>query len=358
MPWHRPLSGQARGPDLEAVSPRLPTTSVREVERRHRDLRRDPQHQLHQRLRLPLRASAPSPREARGRPPRPAVSRPPSTRSSAAREAARERGGRRSASRAESTPPSRRLLSLRRAGRSRPAAGPARPRFSRSRSAGGGDARGDARRLPAAARSRPRPRCPGLPPRSSTTRSARSFARQGHDAQWLDVHDAAHRAGLRSTTTIMFGTSTHRALGAPLARLARPAATSGGFTGSCPSPSCTWRRRSPCKRRRAPRSDLPRGAARPCRRPARAPPVDHEHPGVVGQARLAAHGRAPRGRQRPRRHPHERVDLARRRGRPRTGAAAGTDGGADPHPGRTPRQRTTLYGQPDSRSAARSAPRR
>ena len=47
-------------------------------------------------------------------------------------------------------------------------------------------------------------RCPGRP-RSSTTRCGRSSARtRSRQGQWLSVRPA-HRVGLRSTTTIMFG---------------------------------------------------------------------------------------------------------------------------------------------------------
>ena len=53
------------------------------------------------------------------------------------------------------------------------------------------------------------------------------------------------------------------------------------------------------------------------------------------------------GRERPRRDAHERVDLPRGRRRARPGDAAGADGGAIRAIGRTPRQRTTLYGTPD-----------
>ena len=64
--------------------------------------------------------------------------------------------------------------------------------------------------------------------------------------QWLRVHDAAHRAGLRSTTTIMFGHARHHAeLGAPPASTcASSRSAPAASPSSSRSPSSTWRRRS------------------------------------------------------------------------------------------------------------------
>ena len=56
-------------------------------------------------------------------------------------------------------------------------------------------------------------------------------------AQWLEVHEAAHRVGLRSNVTIMFGhVESAAALGAPPPARARAAADSGGFTEFVPLP--------------------------------------------------------------------------------------------------------------------------
>jgi FO synthase len=55
--------------------------------------------------------------------------------------------------------------------------------------------------------------------------------------QWFAVHDAAHAAGLRSTTTIMFGhADTPRSWARHLIRLRRQQKRSGGFTEFVPLP--------------------------------------------------------------------------------------------------------------------------
>jgi FO synthase len=55
--------------------------------------------------------------------------------------------------------------------------------------------------------------------------------------QWLEVHDAAHRAGLRSTTTIMFGhADSPRSWARHLLRLREQQRRSGGFTEFVPLP--------------------------------------------------------------------------------------------------------------------------
>ena len=56
-------------------------------------------------------------------------------------------------------------------------------------------------------------------------------------AQWLEVHDAAHRAGLRSTTTIMFGhADTPRSWARHLIELRDQQKRTGGFTEFVPLP--------------------------------------------------------------------------------------------------------------------------
>ena len=148
--------------------------------------------------------------------------------------------------------------------------------------------------------------------------------------QWLEVHDAAHRVGLRSNVTMMMGhVDAARPLGEPPPpgaraagaerRLHRVRAAAVRADGGADVPQGA----------RPPRADVRRGAARPRRRPARAASADHEHPGLVGQAR--ARGRpagARRRRQRPRRDADERVDLARGRVGVGAGASARADGGA------------------------------
>ena len=55
--------------------------------------------------------------------------------------------------------------------------------------------------------------------------------------QWLEVHDAAHRTGLRSTTTIMFGhADSPRSWARHLVRLREQQQRSGGFTEFVPLP--------------------------------------------------------------------------------------------------------------------------
>ena len=67
--------------------------------------------------------------------------------------------------------------------------------------------------------------------------------------QWLEVHDAAHRVGLRSNVTMMFGhVERPRALGAAPAARARAAAALGRLYRVRPAArSCRWRRRSTCR---------------------------------------------------------------------------------------------------------------
>jgi FO synthase len=56
-------------------------------------------------------------------------------------------------------------------------------------------------------------------------------------AQWLDVHDAAHQAGLRSTTTIMFGAvEDPRSWARHLVALREQQKRTGGFTEFVPLP--------------------------------------------------------------------------------------------------------------------------
>ena len=55
--------------------------------------------------------------------------------------------------------------------------------------------------------------------------------------QWLDVHDAAHRVGLRSNVTIMFGhVETPRSWARHLIRAREQQQRTGGFTELVPLP--------------------------------------------------------------------------------------------------------------------------
>ena len=150
--------------------------------------------------------------------------------------------------------------------------------------------------------------------------------------QWLSVHAAAHRVGLRSNVTIMFGhVERARALGSPPAPGARAAGAVGRLHGVRAAAVRAHGGADVAEGPRPLRADVRRVAAHARSRPAGAPSGDHEHPGVVGQARPGrSRGCAARGGERPRRHADERVDLTLRRLRARAGDAAGVDGGVDP----------------------------
>ncbi len=151
-------------------------------------------------------------------------------------------------------------------------------------------------------------------------------------AQWLEVHETAHAAGLRSNNTIMFGHADGprswarhllavRGLARPHRRLHRVRAAPVRAHGGADVPEGP----------RAPRADVRRGAADARGRPARAAPVDRERPGLVGEG--GAGGRsagAPCRGERPRRNADERVDLALGGRRVGAGDAARAHGGADP----------------------------
>ena len=165
-------------------------------------------------------------------------------------------------------------------------------------------------------------------------------------AQWLAVHDAAHRVGLRSTTTIMYGAvEGRRSWARHLLRAARAAAADGrlhGVRARCRS--CTWRRRSTVAgapgrgRRSARRSCSTPSPGWCCTRGSRTCRRRGSSSACAGAAEAL---RA--GVQRPRRHADERVDLPRRRRRARPGADARAHGRGDPRRGPVPRQRTTFY---------------
>ena len=150
--------------------------------------------------------------------------------------------------------------------------------------------------------------------------------------QWLSVHAAAHRVGLRSNVTIMFGhVEAPEHWARHLLRARAQQERSGGFTEFVPLPFVHMEAPMWLQGPGAFRADVRRVAAPARRRAAGAPSGDHEHPGVLGQARPGGSGgRAPRRRERPRRNADERVDLALGRLGARAGDAAGVDGGVDP----------------------------
>ena len=82
-------------------------------------------------------------------------------------------------------------------------------------------------------------------------------------AQWLAVHDAAHRVGLRSNVTLMFGhADTPRSWARHLLRAREQQQRSGGFTEFVPLPFVPDGGADLPAGPRAPRADLPRDAAR------------------------------------------------------------------------------------------------
>ena len=148
-------------------------------------------------------------------------------------------------------------------------------------------------------------------------------------AQWFEVHDAAHRVGLRSNVTMMMGHVERPVHWARhLLRAREQQARSGGFTEFVPLPF------------------VPMEAPMFLKGRARRGPTFGEVLLVHAVARLALHPLITNvqvswvkigpegvrqalaaGRQRSRRHADERVDLACCRLRVGTGAAAGADGG-------------------------------
>ena len=157
-------------------------------------------------------------------------------------------------------------------------------------------------------------------------------------AQWLDVHDVAHRVGLRSNVTMMFGhVEGPRNWARHLLHAREQQRSSGGFTEFVPLPFVHME--APMWLRGQARSGPTFGETLLVHAVARLAlhPVDHERPGLVGQARRAgSRGRLARWRERPRRHADERVDLEFGRRRARAGVPARVDGGADPLGGAHP----------------------
>ena len=64
-------------------------------------------------------------------------------------------------------------------------------------------------------------------------------------AEWLEVMEAAHCAGLRSTVTIMFGhVERYEHWARHLLRVRALQSAPAALPNSCRCPSCRWRRRS------------------------------------------------------------------------------------------------------------------
>jgi len=180
-------------------------------------------------------------------------------------------------------------------------------------------------------------------------------------AQWLEVHDAAHRIGLRSTTTIMFGSvEGARSWARHLLRLRDQQRLTGGFTEFVPLPFVHMEapiflkgkaRRGPTFREALLMHAVGRLALHPAITNIQASWVKL---GIMGaQAVLRAGAN----------------DLGGTLMNESISRAAGAEHGQEMPPeemdraihalGRTPRQRTTLYGTPDperTRLSYRAAP--
>ena len=111
------------------------------------------------------------------------------------------------------------------------------------------------------------------------------------------MHEAAHSAGLRSNVTIMFGhVEAPRHWARHLLRAKEQQRRSGGFTELVPLPFVHME--APMWLQGRARSGptfgetlLVHAVAQ-----ARAPPGDHEHPGLVGEARAGGRRRGAAGR--------------------------------------------------------------
>ena len=280
-----------------------------ERQRRHRQLRRQPQHQLHQRLQLRLPVLRLLQGQARRQPARPGL-RPRSSRRSRAAcakpgIAAPPKSACRAASIRDYTGDD-----LSRDPRRRQARGAATCTCMRSRRSKCITAR---RRLGLARRrlsstgcaARGSAACRAPRRKSSTTRCARCSARtSSRRAQWLAVVEAAHRVGLRTTATIMFGhVDRPEHWARHLLHIRDLQERTGGFTEFVPLPFVHMEAPIYLEGPRAQGPDLPRDGADARGGAARAASADSEHPGVVGEARAGRRRGLPRRRrQRSRRH--------------------------------------------------------
>ena len=326
----------ARGADFEHVCAAADELRAG-GQRRRRQLRRQPQHQLHQHLLLPL----PVLRLLQGQDARGAARRAlrprHSTRSCAASQEAWERGATEVCLQGGIHPGLHRRDLPRHLPRDQAGgAGHARPRLL----AAGGDAgRGDARacRCPISWRELKDAGLGTLPGTAAEILDDEVRAiicpDKVNTAEWLEVMRAgASRSACAPPSTIMYGhverPSTGRGTCCALRdlqerdrRLHRVRAAALRAHGGADVPA----------RPGAQRPDLARGGADARGRAARAAPADPQHPGLLGEDGAGRRGAVPeRRRQRPRRHADEREHLARRRRAARPGVAARGDGGADP----------------------------
>ncbi len=211
--------------------------------------------------------------------------------------------------------------------------GDPRPRLLRARGlAGRGHARARARRLPVAP-TRCRPRlASGNGSRDPRRRGpAGDLPGQGDDEAVAarPRHGAPRRPALDDDDHVR-ARRPPPALGTALPSAPRAAATHGRLHRDRAAALRAHGGADLPQGSRAPGADLPRGDPAARRRAARAPSLDHERAGLVGEARSGRRaGRSPRGGERPGWNADERVHLARRRLRARPGAAARADGGGD-----------------------------
>ena len=332
--------------------------------RRRGQLRRHAEHPVHERLLLPLRLLRLLEGQARGEPARRAVpraargDRPPRARrrGSAARP--------RSACRAGSTRPSPATTTPRSSARSRtPCRSCTCMRSRRSRS--GRARRRSASRSTTTSRgcaTRASARCRARRPRSSTTRCGGHLPRQGHDRAVARGarRRAPRRPALERDDHVRPRRAARAAGRATCSRAREQQQRSGGFTEFVPLPFVHMEAPMYLQGPRAARADVRRDAAHARGRPARAPPVDHERAGLVGEARA-------------RRASVEALaagvnDLGGTLMNESISRAAGSEWGQEMPPermealirsaGRMPRQRTTLYGDAPAGARARVVRRR
>ena len=151
-------------------------------------------------------------------------------------------------------------------------------------------------------------------------------------AQWLEVHDTAHRVGLRSNVTMMFGhVEGPRNWARHLLRAREQQLRSGGFTEFVPLPFVHME--APIWRRGLARSGPTFGETLLVHAVARLvlhPEITNIQASWVKLGPEGVRGAPFGGGQRPGRDAHERVDLARRRLGARSGDATGADGSRHP----------------------------
>ena len=164
-------------------------------------------------------------------------------------------------------------------------------------------------------------------------------------ARWVEIIEAAHRVGLRSTVTVMFGHIETPAELAEHMRVVRGLQErTGGFTEFVPLSFIPFH--TQLGRTARDRRDQPRGEPQAHRGvPARARPDDHQPAGELGEdGARRRHRGAALGRQRPRRHADGGVDLAHGGLLPRRQARPRRPDRAAHRAGRPAAERTTLYG--------------